>query len=123
MTSALRIDIAATRGHTTALTAAGELDLMTAPALYRRVQESFGGRGAVLLELSGLTFCDSSGLNSLIRLRRRAQETDGRLVLVAPSPQMARLLTVTGVGEIFEIQDSLRDAWAAHPVPGTPPRT
>ncbi|WP_406005022.1 STAS domain-containing protein [Streptomyces sp. NBC_00637] len=121
MNSALRVDVTDTRGQTTALAVAGELDLNTADVLYDAVAEVLGGHRAAILDLSGVTFCDSSGLNTLLRLRRRTQETGGRLVLAAPPAQMLRLLTITGARTIFTIHGSLAEAWETPPPAATPP--
>ncbi|MFF3751436.1 STAS domain-containing protein [Streptomyces sp. NPDC002018] len=123
MTAALRVEIAGTRDQAAAFTVAGNLDLHTAPVLYRRVDDVLGGHPTVMVDLAGVTFCDSSGLNTLIRLHRRAQEAGGRLVLAAPPPQMLRLLTTTGAGRIFTIHASLAEAWQEPPAPGAPPAT
>ncbi|MET7301365.1 STAS domain-containing protein [Embleya sp. NPDC005575] len=121
MTSAPRVDIADTRGQTTALTVTGDLDLHTVAVVHHRVADVLGDHPTVILDLTGVTFCDSSGLNTLLRLRRRAQELGGRLVLVAPPRQMLRLLSVTGAVSVFTIHGSLAEAWAAIPAPGAPP--
>ncbi|MFE4546509.1 STAS domain-containing protein [Streptomyces sp. NPDC056785] len=62
----------------------------------------------MILDLTGVTFCDSSGLNSLLRLRRRAQDGGGQLALAAPSRQMMRLLTITGAASVIAIYTSVR---------------
>ncbi|MFE7776186.1 STAS domain-containing protein [Streptomyces sp. NPDC057445] len=121
MNTLLHVEVADTRGQTRALTVAGDLDLDTAWVLERTVDEVLNDHRTVLLDLTAVTFCDSSGLNTLIRLRRRAQDVGGQLVLVAPPPQMMRLLTITGAGNVFPIHGSLTEAWQAHPASGTPP--
>ncbi|MEU3465656.1 STAS domain-containing protein [Streptomyces sp. NPDC006733] len=121
MSSALRVDPAGTRGQTTAFTLAGDLDLHTAPVLYPTVGDALSNHSTVILDLAGVTFCDSSGLNALIRLHRRAREAGSRLVLVAPPQQMLRLLSITGASRIFTLHDTLAEAWADTPDAGTPP--
>ncbi|MFE2571783.1 STAS domain-containing protein [Streptomyces mirabilis] len=121
MNSVLRIDTADIRGQTSALRVAGDMDLATVSVLELTVDEVLSDHRTVILDLTGVTFCDSSGLNSLIRLRRRAQDTGGQLILAAPPPQMMRLLTITGTGSVFPIYGSLAEAWQAHPAPGAPP--
>ncbi|MFH8991522.1 STAS domain-containing protein [Streptomyces sp. NPDC017940] len=123
MNSALHIDLADTRGQTAALTVSGELDLTTFGALDRGLEDALSEHPTLILDLTGVTFCDSSGLNTLLRLRRRAQDTGGQLVLAAPPPQMLRLLTLTGTDSIFALYGSLAEAWSAHPAPGAPPTT
>ncbi|MGW0605840.1 STAS domain-containing protein [Streptomyces sp. NPDC002644] len=121
MNSALKVDLTDTRGRTAALTVTGPLDLTTAAALGRGVENALSEHPTVILDLTGVTFCDSSGLNTLLRLRRHAQDTGGQLVLAAPPPQMLRLLTLTGTDSIFPLHSSLAEAWEAHPAPGAPP--
>lgn len=121
MNPALRVDVTDTRGQTTALAVTGELDLATATRFFRDVGDVLGSHLTVILNLAGVTFCDSSGLNTLLRLRRRAQDTGCRIVLVAPPAQMTRLLTVTGAAGIFTIHGTLAEAWETHTASGTPP--
>lgn len=121
MNSALRVEAADTRGRTTALTVTGELDLNTAEILHRTVADALADQRTAILDLTGVTFCDSSGLNTLLRLRRRTQEAGGRLVLAAPPPQMLRLLTVTGARGIFPLYGSLAEAWETRPPTAGPP--
>lgn len=54
------------------------------------------------VDVSGVTFCDSSGLSALVRSRARAAEMTGSLRLASPSPQIQRLLSVAGLTRMFE---------------------
>ncbi|GGR48078.1 anti-sigma factor antagonist [Streptomyces cinereoruber] len=121
MNSVLHLGLVDTRGQTAALAVAGELDLFTAADLGRGVEEVLNEYSTVILDLAGVTFCDSSGLNALLHLRRHAQDTGGQLALAAPPAQMLRLLTLTGMDSVFALYGSLAEAWAAHPTPGAPP--
>ncbi|MFC9463131.1 STAS domain-containing protein [Streptomyces coelicoflavus] len=121
MNSALRVVTADTRGRTTALALTGELDLNTAPLLYSTVKNALGTHRTAILDMPGVTFCDSSGLNTLIRLHHQAQDAGSRLILAAPPRQMLRLLTITGVRGILPVYGSLAEAWQAHPAHGAPP--
>ncbi|MBM9623901.1 STAS domain-containing protein [Streptomyces zhihengii] len=95
----------------------GELDMSTAPSLYRRGTAALSSPDvALILDLSQLSFCDSSGFNTLLRLRRRAQEARG-LALVAPPEQVLRLLALCGDDDIIPVHPDLATAWAE-----TPPR-
>ncbi|MBT2448655.1 STAS domain-containing protein [Streptomyces sp. ISL-43] len=61
------------------------------------------GPAETVVDLSGLTFCDSAGLNVLLRARLQAVESGHTLRLAAPSGQMLRLLEVTGSLGLFPI--------------------
>jgi anti-sigma B factor antagonist len=119
MNSRLSVETADTRGQAVALTVAGPLDMATVPVLEHAVNKAFDDHPKVILDLAGVTFCDSSGLNTLVRLRRRAQHSGGKLLLAASPRQMMRLLTITGADHVFSIYGSLAEAWAA--APGPPP--
>jgi anti-anti-sigma factor len=85
----------------TTVSAAGELDLHTLPAL-EEATLVIPLRGKVLhLELSGIRFMDSSGLNFLLRLRRRLLAESGRLVVSGLQRQPTDLLHLTGAYELF----------------------
>ncbi|MFF3001039.1 STAS domain-containing protein [Streptomyces sp. NPDC057950] len=120
MISVLPIDTAATRGRPSALKVTGDMGLATASVLEHAVNEVLTDR-TVILDLTDVTFCDSSGLNTLLRLRRRAQDVGGRLILAAPPRQMMRLLTITGAATVFAIYTTLAEALQAPPAPGAPP--
>ena len=73
----------------------GELDLATAPQLERELAEADASDGLVL-DVSGLTFIDSSGCTTMLSyLRGVTGET--RLVLANPSPGLFRTLELMGV--------------------------
>ncbi|MDR0345220.1 MAG: STAS domain-containing protein [Nocardiopsaceae bacterium] len=57
----------------------------------------------VLLDLSGLSFCDVTGLNALVRARRILGERGAWLALAAPPPSLTKLLAVTGLDQLFEV--------------------
>lgn len=83
---------------------AGELDL----ANCQRVPSELEGRinGAldlVRLDLSGLTFMDSTGLRTLWTLRQDVSARGGKLVIESPSPAVVRVLEVTGMNKVFDL--------------------
>jgi len=74
----------------------GELDAATAPQLLGAIEGAYDGPGDLQFEVSGLSFCDSTGLRALLQV---AKSLDGRgaLVLQNPSPGVKRLLDLTGI--------------------------
>lgn len=73
----------------------GDLDLASAPALESYLEPAFSQPGNLTLHAGGLTFVDSSGIRSLIRLSLRLGEN--RLIIVKPSPNLKRLFDLTGI--------------------------
>lgn len=80
------------------LSITGELDLNTAPELARRVDEGLRREIVkVTLDLSDLTFMDSSGLRLLIEFNQRAGRDSWELGLIAPKHESASaVLRLTG---------------------------
>jgi len=70
----------------------GELDLATADGLAARGCDAFAHAWLLLLDLSDLSFCDACGLSALVRIAKRADMTGGRCALIAPQPQVAKVL-------------------------------
>ncbi|MGW8361248.1 STAS domain-containing protein [Streptomyces wedmorensis] len=88
----------------TVVSVGGELDIAAAMELRTALAEALAaceaGRG-LALDLSGVTFCDSTGLNTLLRARQRALKEHRSLTITAASPQVTRLLEITGAAHLF----------------------
>ncbi len=82
----------------------GDLDAQTSSTLDVAVAEQLAaGCTEIVLDLSGLQFVDSSGLRSMVLAR--GPQGDGRVVLRGPSPSVRRLLDITGLTEVFIIEN------------------
>ncbi|KOU64657.1 hypothetical protein ADK55_07530 [Streptomyces sp. WM4235] len=87
----------------------GEMDLDRAPMLQEALHSMITRPDCpaeIVVDLSELTFCDSSGLNVLIQSRRTAQENGRRISLRAPSPQILQLLELTCTENLFPLTDT-----------------
>ncbi|MFC9583447.1 STAS domain-containing protein [Streptomyces yangpuensis] len=87
----------------------GEMDIDRAPmlrdALYAAITEP-GGPAEIVVDLSGLSFCDSSGLGVLVHARQTAAEHGRHISLRDPQPQFRRLLEMSGADSLFPITGS-----------------
>jgi anti-anti-sigma factor len=83
----------------------GEIDLATVGLLDRELQQAERSHATVWLDLSGVTFMDSTGLHLLIAADQRMRERGRRLVVVPGTSQVRRLLTLTGAAERLEVMD------------------
>ncbi|NYV78344.1 STAS domain-containing protein [Streptomyces sp. UH6] len=97
-------------GEWVVLRVSGEMDLMTSPELRRRVHDAVAaGHRSVVVDLSGVFFCDSSGVGVLIAARRLLRSCGGRLRLVLPAAgaedgsHVNRVLGALGVRRLFEV--------------------
>jgi len=84
---------------------AGELDIATAEQAYSYISEVIDGpaRGPVpvTVDLSGVTFCDASGLGALARLARHARAAGRQLMLTSARPSVLKIIRITGLDRIF----------------------
>lgn len=85
----------------------GEIDLYTVPRLRGELAAALGGGGPVrlIVDLSGVDFCDSTGVNALLAAHRQAQEAGGDLELAGPRPGVRKILQVTGLESVFTVTD------------------
>ncbi|MFF3330410.1 STAS domain-containing protein [Streptomyces sp. NPDC002888] len=92
------------------LNVSGELDLVTSPVLRQRVHDVVAdGRHSLVLDLSEVQFCDSSGVGVLIASRRLIRSCRGTLRLILPAQgavdgsHVNRVLGALGVRRLFDV--------------------
>ena len=86
------------------LTVVGDVDLCTAPLLHDALDAALDGRPSrVDVDLSGVTFLDSSGLHALIRASWSAQRSATELAFVCVPPLVTRLLQLTGLWRVLPV--------------------
>ncbi|MER5382947.1 STAS domain-containing protein [Streptomyces sp. NPDC002688] len=93
---------------------AGELDFHTADQ-FRTTLASLGlqpGRQLVL-DLGGLTFCDSTGITVLIAARNHALATDAGVALAAVPDHVSRIFRMVGLDQVFPSHPDVQAAEAA----------
>ncbi|GGO86849.1 STAS domain-containing protein [Wenjunlia tyrosinilytica] len=91
----------------------GEMDLVSSPAVRQRVHAAVAdGRRRVVLDLSQVKFCDSSGIGVLIASRRLMRSCNGGLRLVMPEEgaHVNRVFAALGVRSLFDIYRELETA-------------
>jgi stage II sporulation protein AA (anti-sigma F factor antagonist) len=92
----------------------GALDLTVAPRIEEQMQSALlDGAGAFVLDLSGLSFMDSSGVNALLRARSLLGREDRPLVVVCPPGPTRRVLDLIGVVDVLAPFASRDEASAA----------
>ena len=88
------------------ISVAGELDVATAPALRQAFTKLLDGNELpdVVVETSGLSFVDSSGLAVLLLGAREWPARGRKMVLRSPSLMLSRLLDLAGVRRAFDVE-------------------
>jgi anti-sigma B factor antagonist len=88
------------------LVLAGEIDMLTAARLSGLVNELLGDPPPrIVLDLGGITFCDSQGLGTLVVLSRKASHAQSLLVLTNVSDFLLRVLDITGLRSALMIRN------------------
>ena len=82
---------------------AGDIDLATIPEARALVLAAVAAQPGctVLVDVSAVTFMDSTGLGMLVAAHRQAEDGGGRIVLTGPTPPVRKVLEVTGLDKIF----------------------
>ncbi|MEU8510979.1 STAS domain-containing protein [Kitasatospora sp. NPDC048722] len=92
---------------------AGDLDVETLAPASGALAELVARRPtAVVVDLRDIAFCDSSGLNLLLRTRLAAEREGLDLRLAAVAPTVMRVLELTGARTVFSVHDSVEAALA-----------
>lgn len=94
-------------GGTPVVQVRGELDLLAAPKLSRRLLDATSEPGGdVVLDLSETTFVDSTTLGVLVGTARRLARHGARLVVVTTHPNIIRVIELTGLHRVFTVVGS-----------------
>jgi anti-sigma B factor antagonist len=83
----------------------GELDLAVEEELRARLETAAAASDTVEIELSDVTYADSTALGIFITLRNKLEARGGKLRLVSPSARVLKLLHYAGLDRVFEISD------------------
>lgn len=97
--------------HTHVVGPTGEIDALTAPQLGRHLLGLVDeGKTGVVVDLSGVTFMDSTGIGVLLNAVKALAARHGQLVLVCPHERVLRPFEVTGLTERLSIFSSREEA-------------
>lgn len=88
--------------------AAGEVDVSTIPVLRTELETARQEAVTVLLDLSEITFMDSSGLHLLLDLSQASAVSDWAFFIVRPSKAVQRLIEISGTADLLALVDSTR---------------
>ncbi len=94
----------------------GELDIAAAPTLREQLLGLLRPAASrLIIDLSAINYADARGLAVLVGTRRRAGLHGGFLRLAAPSPEVARVLSTTGLSRHLDIFPTVHDAITSPP--------
>ena len=93
----------------------GELGIASAPALREQLLSLLRAASHLIIDLSAVEHADASGLAVLVGSRRRARLLGGSLRLAAPSPEVTRVLSATGLRQHLDIFPTVLAAITGQP--------
>lgn len=110
----LQVEVSAA-GTTPLVSVAGELDAVAAPQLDDALAPLLaeGDGSGLVLDLSGVTFLDSSGLGVCIKAVKGVRAQGGEVALVATTPRVLKVLEITGIDKAVVVVGTVEDAVAA----------
>ena len=89
----------------------GEVDLETASQLGDHALDALRDVSPhILLDLSDVTFMDSTGLKVLLSIQRRADLAGGSFAVAGPSRSVRKIITLTGLDQTFRVYDTVDEA-------------
>ena len=102
------------RWHVDVFHLAGEIDLHYTPALRALFQLKLKQRcAALIVDLSEVTFIDSTGISVLLEYLRDTAEFDGKFCLAAPTDHVRHVFEIVRLDKVLPIFDSVTEAGAA----------
>lgn len=97
-------------GDTTIVALTGEIDLDNSPKVRSILLESVGEKRGVLVEMSSVSYIDSSGVASLVEAYQSARRGSTPFALVAVSDAAMRVLELARLDRVFAIHASVTEA-------------
>lgn len=97
-------------GDRAVVSVSGEIDLETASQLGEHALDALRSVSPrIALDITDVTFIDSTGLKVLVTIERRAQLAGGSFVLVGATRAVLRILALTGLDQVFTLHGSIEE--------------
>ncbi len=106
----LRLLVETSDGHVL-IRASGELDVSNSASLTQAGEDAMAdGYQTLLVDFSGITFMDSSGLSALVALHRHAAARGSYVAVVALGASTRRIIDLMGLDETLNLYPSVEEA-------------
>ncbi len=100
-------------GEAAILAVEGELDLATIAILKEAAGARLVAGSWLVLDLSSLSFCDSTGLGAFVALHRQATSVGATFALAEPGKRIADLFALSGIDQVVTVYPTRADALTA----------
>jgi len=95
---------------TTVVLLSGDVDLQHSPRLRKTLMELMFDRRPVVIDMSAVSYIDSSGIASLVEAYQMARRNSGRFTLASVSPPALRVLQLARLDKVFTIAPTVEAA-------------
>jgi anti-sigma B factor antagonist len=96
------------------VTLQGEVDLRSSPKLRDDLLQMIEEKPQrLILDLTNVGYMDSSGVGTLVEIKRRIEQQRGKLVLVGPQARVRSVFEITRLDRFFTIVNGLNEARSA----------
>ena len=100
-------------GDAVVIAIVGEIDMATAPEVSRAIDSGHDDAGRVVVDLSEVTFLDSSALNVFVQSQQELAQRDIGFRIVSPADHAVRnVFEITRLTEPLSVVDSIDEALA-----------
>ena len=97
-------------GGVAVVSLSGEVDLESSPKVRTALLDCVGMKQGVLVDMSAVSYIDSSGVASLVEAFQTARKSDTRFALVEVSEAAMRVLELARLDQVFSIHKTLAEA-------------
>jgi anti-sigma B factor antagonist len=107
------IDVHQHQPNTMVVSLSGEVDIMRSPDLQASLQDAINrisGKGVVVVDLSGVTYMDSSGVATLVRGLQLSRKKGVGLVLCSLQDRVRSIFEIARLDTVFPMANSLDEA-------------
>ena len=90
----------------------GALDAHTFEQFFHTMSQLIdGGTLRVVLDLRGMTYITSVGMNFLVNMRLQRKKAGGDVIIIKPQPAVLNLLDMIGFLQVLVIAETVEEAW------------
>jgi anti-sigma B factor antagonist len=83
----------------------GDIDMATTDELERAAADQMSaGESSLTIDLSDVDFCDSAGINSLVKIKKRCSAAGGQFGITGARPHIFHVFAVSGLVEFLGVQ-------------------
>lgn len=89
----------------------GEVDVASVPQLDQELEAlASAGKNKIIIDFSGVSFIDSTGLGVVVKALKTARESQGWVRVVAQQDRVTKVFTITGLDSEFQLSESIEQA-------------